>query len=232
MLADKVNNLIYSLSFDGYVLIDCLKFSKTESTEFEYMNSILNFIALTDQGFSIIVKELLAISESGKMFVKCDVKLYDNQLVIIKEGLTFVVKYTTTNIKDLINSPSLDFYKCYYDGHKIHTTPEAIECHKTGNVQYVGNPVLLSRLNIYDILRCKFLKFKNEFLEHENVQLVAKLGKSFAVETDICSSIGVMLGTCYKSKYIMAVNVTKPKDNKMVTSMSKLVLKNPMSSLC
>jgi hypothetical protein len=176
----KANKLIGKLSFDEYVLIDCLSFNaenvlnvmlKNKNIAKDYVPT-LNFIALSEQGFINIFNELMTVLSTKVDKNHYHIKLFNNQIVLSRTYvLHFIIRYAKNSlseenkstdkiIKELIDLPGLDFYKCYYDGVKIHTTPEALQCYKTGQVQYTGK-VKLSSLVICDIFDNR--KFKDEF---------------------------------------------------------------------
>jgi hypothetical protein len=156
-----LHSLVSSLSFDNYVLIDCLRTNTSSFVIYGYYSRslTLNFIALNKQGFLNIFDEITkAFSEDYT------VQIFDDRIIIIKEHILVKLKYTVSNINYLINLPGLDFYKCYYDGVKIHTTPEAIKCHKTKNVQYTGKISMISEANSIRDITCYYrLNFKEEF---------------------------------------------------------------------
>jgi hypothetical protein len=215
-----VNTFISSLSFKDYVLIDCFKFNKIE-TSFVYYSRLytLDFVALTEQGFLNIFDEI-SNTKDYKL------ALLDNQAIFYKQNLIFTIKYTTANIKDLINLPGLDFYKCYYDGIKIHSTPEAVQCHKTNEVQFVGkikeNPVINEYLSPYD-----HLEIKKEF-EEINKTWVAPRGQrleSLVSEDEIMVCIWPVM---YK------VEIVKEDwyKNKAYEIIQECIFTNPVKSLC
>jgi hypothetical protein len=165
--------IISSLSFNEYVLIDCFKsdFTNVEFRYCLYFNQ-LNFVAYTKQGFWNIFNELKTL------LVDFKIALLKDQIRFFLSNLFVTIRYTELNFKNmthpkdirehvlnkLINLPGLDFYKCYYDGVKIHSTPEAIQCHKTGEVQYVG-PINLDYVTFINLRTYKSLKFKDKLWE-------------------------------------------------------------------
>jgi hypothetical protein len=152
----RINAFISCLSFDEYVLVDCLKFSILKEDRYLCHSRFNNFdfVALTKQGFYNAFKEIRIMLTGASV----ELQLFNNQFVFLSMGTVFTIKYfekvrldevqldekklnykteidSKTNkmldcIKDLINLPGLDFCKCCYDGTKIHCTPEAIQCHK------------------------------------------------------------------------------------------------------
>jgi hypothetical protein len=163
-ITTKAFNLLSSLSFDQYVLIDCLKFGRTIDLITESVNNIYLreyvFVALTNQGFLNIFNEILTLLKE----IKDDyyLKLYDNQIMFSQNKFIISIKYTTVDITTLINLPGLDFYKCYYDGVKLHITPEADRCWRTGNVQYLGK-IGLEPWTVNNIINYSHLRFKEGF---------------------------------------------------------------------
>jgi hypothetical protein len=104
--------------------------------------------------------------------------LFNSQIYISTNHLSFSIKYaesnelsTEENIKKLIDLPGLDFYKCYYDGVKLHCTTEAIQCHKTGNVKYTGK-INMPFFVADKLFRCCYLKFENKFWNESNKEYV------------------------------------------------------------
>jgi hypothetical protein len=170
-MPDNISKVISSLSYDQYVLIDCLKFNKEINPNAPYSRSYsLDFVALSKQGFLNVYNEMinsvLYLNEST-YFVPFELKIFDDKIVLQKNELVITIKYykVIKNINELIELPGLDFYKCCYDGEKMYCTDEAIQCHKTGKVNYVGNIYLspIGALNNIFIPEC--LQFKSEFLE-------------------------------------------------------------------
>jgi hypothetical protein len=118
---EKTQNFIASLSFNEYVLIDCLKFGCIYSGLNTHLCN-LYFVALTEQGFINIFDEITNLD-----VYKFTISLLLDRMKIYHDGLTFIIRYVSDKeqLKELIEKPGLDFYKCYYDGIKIHSTPEA-----------------------------------------------------------------------------------------------------------
>jgi hypothetical protein len=131
--SENLNNLISSLSFDQYVLIDCLKFNNSDYCIHGTRLRTLDFVATSKQGFLNIFNEIINSFVNVKKYM---LKLLEDQIVFNERNTMIIIKYTDKNMTDLINLPGLDFFKCYYDGVKTHSTFEAIQCHKFKEVQY------------------------------------------------------------------------------------------------
>jgi hypothetical protein len=132
---DILLELINSLSFEGYVLINCLNLVPKQQSN--YLTPLLTFVAYNKQGFFNIFKELTTMYLRNDLFgEKYFLRLFNNQIIFRKDIFIYAIKYVVdeTHLKEIVNSPGLDFYKCYYDGVKMYCTPEAIQCHKTGIV--------------------------------------------------------------------------------------------------
>jgi hypothetical protein len=145
---EKITALISSLSFNEYVLIDCLKFGRF-SLDFQIDSHLSNylcnfdFIALTEQGFINIFDEITDIKNNLKVqktISKFTIRLLSDGMKICHNNFTFIIRYVPgkQRLIELMNLPAFDFYKCYYDGVKMHCTPEAVQCHKIGIVNYTG----------------------------------------------------------------------------------------------
>jgi hypothetical protein len=153
----EINQILSAMSFDQYVLIDCLNTNN------------LSFVALTKQGFLNLIKDVI------DNFDFYALKLYDNYISFSRPGnLCIIIRYTNKNIDELVEMPGLDFYKCYYDGVKMHCTPEAIQCHKTNKVQYVGKINLHSYIvrNIfsYHDFKVEFWKANSDYVIMDSFQ--------------------------------------------------------------
>jgi hypothetical protein len=150
------------LSFDEYVLIDCLKFKHQEDAFYAHSFNV-TFVALSKQGFFNVFNEIKDLKIGRDKLLK----LYDNQVLFIFSLHCVTIKYVTDeqHFKSLINSPCLDFYKCYYDGVKMYCTPETIQCYKTGEVQFTGKISLIPSVvtNIFNYNN--HVKFKDQFWE-------------------------------------------------------------------
>jgi hypothetical protein len=211
------HDIISSLSFNNYVLVNCLKFNQSKKTGIYGCLYNLEFIALTEQGLLNIYTELTI-----KDICKCDVMFFNDHIKISKPNLVFILRYTTDNIEDLIKLPGLDFYKCYYDGIKIHCTPEAIQCHKTGKVKYVEK---LNRKMPSDDITYSCLKFDPMFWKNNdvNVKEIYKLDFVFVRDKIYYRHKIVSLYDCIeKEQYIKIVH----------DFIQENIFKNPTHSLC
>jgi hypothetical protein len=105
------NSTLYisSLSFDEYVLIDCLKFEQKENTNYSHSDN-LTFVALSKQGFLNIFNEIkkFKTDKYGNAL-----ELYNNKVIINIFQLVVTIKYALNeqHFKTLIDLPCLDFYK-------------------------------------------------------------------------------------------------------------------------
>jgi hypothetical protein len=199
-LVNKNNNIIASLSFDEYVLINCLKFGYIKDEIYCSDMNEMDFVALSKKGFWNIFNEIkIKIQQDGgikKPRNYSGLKLYNNQVTFFDADIVYTIRYANnleheeinsnksfnnlkidnklsdlqSTIKNLIELPCLDFYKCYYDGVKMYYTPEAIQCHErsfTKVVEYDGQITFISA-NIFnkppaDMNDFSNLKFKKEF---------------------------------------------------------------------
>jgi hypothetical protein len=185
----EANKLISSLSFDEYVLIDCLKFNRINNGSKPIH---LDFVALTGQGFLNIFNEIKS------KFKYYWLRIHDNQLFFVEKHLNVIIRHISKQytyvdnlfteqstskveeeltIKKMIEMPGLDFYKCYYDGYKIHSTPEALNFERTGNLQYKGKMNLNSSVAKEIFGRCNILT---------NIEFWTKTnGKYIGIHNDI-----------------------------------------------
>jgi hypothetical protein len=167
-------DLISALSFDEYVLIDCLKFNKTIKDDYSCYGA-LDFIAYTKQGYLNILDELVKIFGKNSSF-----SLFDNQIVIEKDSFIFVIKYTDYDINYLINLPGLDFYKCYYDGVKMHCTLKAVQCYKFKKVQY-NKEINLVPVVVKCIYEHSGLIYKNDFWKETNIKYMRTMRDGYLI---------------------------------------------------
>jgi hypothetical protein len=246
----SVMNIINSLSFDEYVLIDCLKFSnlseknkETFTTDYFHLHNVY-LVALTRKGFLKIFEELLSIFKK-----KSKIEIYDDQLVFIQKNAVFAIRYTDKDINSLISLPCLDFYKCYYDGVKVHSTSEAVQCHRTGKVQYEEKLMVIPSI-ANSIFNCEHLIFKDGFWENTNKEfvidyVVPKLGHkkvvmfnheiyerncfSEKIDYESCNKKKALFGSCYISTIdISNFNIAK---ETLYRYIELKILKNPISNL-
>jgi hypothetical protein len=247
-------NLISSLSFNEYVLIDCLKFNDFKVIGFRSYSDSLDFVALTKQGFLNIFNELITLTNF-------EMKLFDNLIMFYKESLVLSIKYVRllnkpiANIENnylskdlakcLVDLPGLDFYKCYYDGVKMYCSPESIQCHKTGLVQYTGTLNLIEPV-ISRLIRHDHFKFKKEFVENNTNCICQDNGKirikhhlltkyftskfdSFPTKLSVKETIA-----CNGSKYVFELTGKKfntYKEN-IYKFIEEIIFENPISNLC
>jgi hypothetical protein len=128
MLQDpnKIRKTVHSLSFKDYVLIDCHKHSNVGFDFYycTYFNEI-NFVALSEQGFLNIFSEIRNLFTSDYIMA-----LLKDQIQFYVPNLFVTIRYVIneSHFKELVKLPGLDFYKCYYDGVKMYSTPEATQC--------------------------------------------------------------------------------------------------------
>jgi hypothetical protein len=110
---NDICKIINSLSFEEYVLIDCLKFNKQANNIYLH---VLDFVALTKQGFYNIFEEIIHTVKDLTL------KLFDNQIVFSINNLVFTIRYFACSfsntkkpfkesVEQLLNLPGLDFYK-------------------------------------------------------------------------------------------------------------------------
>jgi hypothetical protein len=235
--------IISSLSFNEYVLIDCLKFNRNNSDGLHLHTS--DFIAYSKQGFLNIFDELVTILKKNYR-----VKLFDNQIIFLYKRLVFIIKYVPDKLclDNLMSKPGLDFYKCYYDGVKMYCTPESIRCCKTGEVQYIGkiNIILPTVFGMYSY---NYLKFKDEFwtdtnkeyiTEHVNTlgvkKIKFKLGMIKSNYLDIVhtrfptkSSVKEQK-TLFGSKFLFTLKSTKNYSKKVYKFIDDVIFENPITS--
>jgi hypothetical protein len=186
----EITQVLSSLSFDEYVLIDCLKYNQKFNlvryiTAKSYSTRLheICFVALTKQGFINVLNEIMNnITMSERNYCLC---LFDNQIQIHEGKFVFIIKYTIKDIKELVNLPGLDFFKCYYDGNKMYCTSEAIQCHKTDKVQYTGK-INLDPSVVRKMFECKTLRFKKELWE-TNKEYTVLSKNSFKFNHDLDS---------------------------------------------
>jgi hypothetical protein len=218
-----IYGIINTLTFEEYVLIDCLKFYQTETKSYHSRLRTFDFIALTEKGFLKIFGELSAMFTE-----KYALQLASDKIMFFAENILLVIRYTNKDIKDLINLPGLDFFKCYYDGVKIHSTPEAILCHKTKEVQYVGK-IKLSLTQSDDCFRYYCLKTENEFWETnksyiKQVDLESEYYDYFYVKNKKIN---------YHSKTGGSEEVNIDRYQKRIYEfIEKQIFKNPVNTLC
>jgi hypothetical protein len=239
------HDLISSLSFNEYILIDCLKFNNhKEFGAYSYLN-LLQFIALTKQGFLNIFNELVTILPDYLL------NLFDNQVIFYNRGLTLIIKYAhLNNLKDnkdlakyLINLPGLDFYKCYYDGVKMYCTPESVQCYVTDEVQYTG-PLNLARDAISCIIYYDYFKFKKELAENNRGYIYQSNGslknsitdisfssyfKSFPTKLDVAETTSQEGSKHMFTLSTKRFNTCKENTYKFI---EEVIFENPISSLC
>jgi hypothetical protein len=177
------------------------------------------------------------------------IRLFDNQIIIKETTLIIIIKYTTTSLKELIELPGLDFYKCYYDGVKMHYTPEAIRCYKTGEVQYDGKINLVPHTAEH-IFNSRYLKFKENFWNETNKKYIypgakevrfnhhllnsedydcVKVFQYFPTKYDVMCQKSV-----YESKYVYWLTHRDfINDKKQIYEfIDNVILENPISKLC
>jgi hypothetical protein len=233
-IIDELHSLISSLSFDEYVLIDYLKTGERPTKTLQSRLYTLDFIALTEKGFLNIYDEITSAFAS-KEFInssigKYELILLDDQAVFFKgSNITIIIKYTNKNIVDLISLPGLDFYKCYYDGVKIHCTPEAIQCYKTNKIRYVGkiNPIsIFTPVKIYPDYFC--LSFEEEFWKNNKKYNFPAENryKQYNVNREqvLCADLVFL-----RSIKSLSVNQYKQEALEFI---KKYIFTNPVSTLC
>jgi hypothetical protein len=231
-IINELHSLISSLSFDEYVLIDCLKFSKTPVKIFCSRLFTLDFIALTEKGFLNIYDEITNIFTSVEFkytsLKKYELHLLNDQAMFFKgSNIKIIIKYTNKNIVDLVNLPGLDFYKCYYDGVKMYYTPEAIQCHKTKKIQYTGKlkPVSTLALTFYNSDYFCLLFIKDEFQENTDNYHIEKSFKEYNVNNS------QELYTDSKQHSTECFKINQRKQVKL-DFIKKYIFTNPVSTLC
>jgi hypothetical protein len=251
-LDDNMTNLVSSLTFDQYVLIGCLNLHPTKNLkngthEYLYCDPILTFVATSKQGFLNVFNEL------SKQCVRKryqNLEIYNNQLLLRKSGIIFVIKYAVSEqrFKELINLPGLDFYKCYYDGVKIHCTPEAIRCHKTNELQYDGKITLIPIVAKYIFRHCD-LKFKDKFWKYTNKEYIGHYSKNNELifnfdifESERYDGFSKFLTkdeiknkkAYFGSKYVITIDEFDFEQDKerLYEFIEEIIFENPINSLC
>jgi hypothetical protein len=170
------NNFVSSLSFDQYIYVDCI----TPNSSFH----ILKLVALNKEGLDNIFDDVFTFSV-GKMCLfetRHVIQLYDDKIYLhfttvflkvhvyllnmdkyIKENnnKTLLTNLTANTLSNLINGLSMDFRRCYYDGHKFHFNNEVIECLRTKKVNRIIEDEHQKYLT--DITRNSGFKYPNEF---------------------------------------------------------------------
>jgi hypothetical protein len=248
--AYKIPEILDSLTFDEYVIIDYLKLNDLSKVRSYYSYCYtLNFIAVSKQGFLNVFKELLTLLNlSQPENQSCHIILCDNQICIHDENLTFVIRYVTDKqkLKELIDLPGLDFYKCYYDGTKAYCTPEALRCHKTKRVRYYKKINLILPF-VRDMFALSDLTFDDNFWKETNKEyfypdvsplsinikmlIIEYLGtyERFPTKADVLKK-----KTLFGSKYMFKFwNLDfEGYEKRVYKFIEEVIFENPISTLC
>jgi hypothetical protein len=238
----ETNNLsldISSLSFDEYVLVDCIKFKQKIDIMLYSHSYNVTFIALTKKGFYNIFEEI----KETKPKHYCTLELYNNQILFRLDEFDITIKYSDeSSIENLLKLPSLDFYKCCYDGVKIYYAPEAIRCHKTKKVQYTGKINLIPNV-IQNMFNCNGIVFKDAFWKANKDYILNNGSGMIQVNSDVLKSNldgntyafydGCDIFTSFRTEFVFTMDISRYKyhEKRIKNFIYSTILRNPISSL-